>query len=495
MSDPISTLFNVKDFFKAIQSYQFLLGILVNGKEDYDEDDSDDECDVLPLVEMANELSAVRDVGYNDYSYCCGGLVHLEHLVYRNINIRYDTNYTSFDKCLLKIEDELYWLDNLPISDIIDKHCIVAPFGDVARQQTIVNPEVRTAYQAAKPSLVSPKYDVKAKNVYSPIVTFNSYATHSIINYILHKLSQHTFVGYESIRAESYRLNIYGPGGFFKEHKDTPIDSTLSIGTIVIVLPTKHTGGDLIIKHQDQSWTFQSDSIPANTIGWTAFYNDCPHQVQPVTSGYRVTLTYNVFINRDGCKPNEPYDYKECLHDFNIGPKIDLNPTTHLMKHIEPLIIRHKMGIVLNHEYTMVNLQPQQLKGLDHHLYQMLSTSYNCRLVSILINVEEYHGYEGENTDESNVYNVYCCSQNMWQSYITGENMVNDVKEDDACAEDEDDDKDEGEDDRYLFVSYGSNGRVIESSSQMAGFTGNECVTGNDCRLYFSAAILITKRN
>jgi hypothetical protein len=30
-------------------------------------------------------------------------------------------------------------------------------------------------------------------------------------------------------------------------------------------------------------------------VRWTAFYSDCLHEVEPVTSGYRVTLTYNLY--------------------------------------------------------------------------------------------------------------------------------------------------------------------------------------------------------
>ena len=43
------------------------------------------------------------------------------------------------------------------------------------------------------------------------------------------------------------KLNVYAPGDFFKEHVDTP-RSTDMFGTLLINLPTKHEGGQLIVR-------------------------------------------------------------------------------------------------------------------------------------------------------------------------------------------------------------------------------------------------------
>jgi len=37
---------------------------------------------------------------------------------------------------------------------------------------------------------------------------------------------------------------------------------------------------------------------PAKDIQWAAFYSDCEHEVLEVTSGYRITLTYNLYVRR-----------------------------------------------------------------------------------------------------------------------------------------------------------------------------------------------------
>jgi hypothetical protein len=73
-------------------------------------------------------------------------------------------------------------------------------------------------------------------------------------------------------------------------------------GSIVVVLPTVHEGGSLIIRHNGKEWTFDS-SKAVNTestphAAFVAFFSDVEHEVMPVTSGYRVTLTYNLYVKQ-----------------------------------------------------------------------------------------------------------------------------------------------------------------------------------------------------
>ncbi|KZV64358.1 hypothetical protein PENSPDRAFT_757294 [Peniophora sp. CONT] len=102
------------------------------------------------------------------------------------------------------------------------------------------------------------------------------------------------------IRFELYKLNVYCEGGFFKAHKDTPRGATM-FGSLVLVYPTTHTGGALVFRHRGREWTFDSaaavhhDGAPA--FGYAAFYSDVEHEVLPVTSEYRVTVTYNLYFD------------------------------------------------------------------------------------------------------------------------------------------------------------------------------------------------------
>jgi hypothetical protein len=56
---------------------------------------------------------------------------------------------------------------------------------------------------------------------------------------------------YEYVRVELYRVNLHGPGDFFKEHKDTPQAGTGHFGSLVLCLPTQFEGGAFIIQELD----------------------------------------------------------------------------------------------------------------------------------------------------------------------------------------------------------------------------------------------------
>ena len=94
------------------------------------------------------------------------------------------------------------------------------------------------------------------------------------------------------IRAELYKLNVYSAGGHFKPHVDTP-RSVDMFGSLVVCLPSKFTGGALVTRHQGRQVTFDWSSSTATQ--WAAFYSDVEHEVLPVTSGHRITLTYNLY--------------------------------------------------------------------------------------------------------------------------------------------------------------------------------------------------------
>lgn len=105
-------------------------------------------------------------------------------------------------------------------------------------------------------------------------------------------------------QAELYKLNVYSaPNGKFKLHVDTP-RSKDQIGSLVVSLPSAHKGGHLTISNAGAAsqsvvfdWSTTDETTPAE-VKWAAFYSDCEHEVHEVTSGHRITLTYNLFLTR-----------------------------------------------------------------------------------------------------------------------------------------------------------------------------------------------------
>jgi hypothetical protein len=71
-------------------------------------------------------------------------------------------------------------------------------------------------------------------------------------------------------------------------------------GSLVVVFPTPHEGGNLILRHRGEEWTFDATEVSpdaeAPAIAYIAFYSNVDHEVTEVMSGYRVTLTYNLYL-------------------------------------------------------------------------------------------------------------------------------------------------------------------------------------------------------
>jgi hypothetical protein len=117
-----------------------------------------------------------------------------------------------------------------------------------------------------------------------------------------------------------------GKDSFFKAHKDTP-RSVDMIGSLVVIFPTPHLGGTLILRHDGQEYTFDSglelSRAEKPSIGYVAFYSDVEHEVTVVESGHRVSLTYNLYVydasQQQDIPPSVPSNSDSgMLNEFNL---------------------------------------------------------------------------------------------------------------------------------------------------------------------------------
>ncbi|XP_038068210.1 uncharacterized protein LOC119737727 [Patiria miniata] len=220
----------------------------------------------------------------------------------------------------------------------------------------------------------------------------------------------------EEVTLQCYKLNVYSTGGFFSAHVDTPVDAAQMIGTVVVCLPCQHTGGELIVKHKGAKKEFLFANLSADQakVQWAAFYSDCVHEILPVKSGHRITVTYNV-IRKKPSRSESGYGYCKNQHFFT-GQKIKADQDAALNNIVADVLKitekrRKQLGIFLRHKYTMSALAEGILKGLDQVLCDGLaSRGLTCHFLTILVQEkenlpDEYDElYRDEEDDEGRVY-------------------------------------------------------------------------------------------
>ncbi|QHK18927.1 2OG-Fe(II) oxygenase [Pseudarthrobacter psychrotolerans] len=158
------------------------------------------------------------------------------------------------------------------------------------------------------------------------------------------------------LTAELHSLLVYGKGQFFLPHQDSEKYEEM-VASLVVMLPSVHTGGELVV---DDAGSEQVYGGSRNDLVLVAFYADRRHEVRPVRSGYRVTLTFNLLLT----SPSETSEAgpvekaSSCLIEhfttrvFSKYGGRDLGEPT-------------RLAFLLDHEYTQGGLAAGRFKGAD----------------------------------------------------------------------------------------------------------------------------------
>ncbi|KAK7046412.1 Fe2OG dioxygenase domain-containing protein [Favolaschia claudopus] len=192
----------------------------------------------------------------------------------------------------------------------------------------------------------------------------------------------------KTLIAELYKLNVYGPGSFFKAHQDTPRSNSM-IGSLVVVFPTSHKGGELTLEHDGTVWAFDSateiaEAANSSSVAYVAFYSDVIHTVQPVMSGYRVTLTYNLFLREDSAIG---LDGGTLLSYHSQHPDVIFENTLEaLLADAEFLPNGGLLGFGLSHQYPIPS--DERYNRLEPLLDMLKGSDARIRAVAQRLNLE-----------------------------------------------------------------------------------------------------------
>ncbi|MFI8089061.1 2OG-Fe(II) oxygenase [Streptomyces sp. NPDC086080] len=256
------------------------------------------------------------------------------------------------------------------------------------------------------------------------------------------------------LRAEPHALLVYGKGQFFLPHQDSEKDDAM-VGTLVLSLPSAHTGGELVIGHAGQSRTYRASRTELSLV---AFYADCPHEVTPVRTGYRVTLTLNLLAER-------------AAPEQESGPLDDL---AHCLEQHFDTPARPRYGgpysdpprrlvYLLDHEYTQRGLGWGRLKGADAEraaLLRAAAAQAGCETVLALAEVKE-------------TWDATPAGYDPWDDYGYDEEEDGEEEGEEAAAVDG-----AGADEGYEL------GELIDDEITLGWWTGPDGADGEEVSLY-----------
>ena len=184
----------------------------------------------------------------------------------------------------------------------------------------------------------------------------------------------------EPITAELYKLLVYDAGSFFVPHRDTEKAPGM-FATLVVVLPSIHTGGELCVRHREREVCLDLSSPEPSELAFAAFYADCRHEVRPITAGCRLVLIYNLIRPGPGRLPQPP------AYDAEVDRLSEL-----LGRWASEQSSPDKLIYPLEHAYTPAEIGFAALKGADTAAASTLVTAAsraNCDLYLALLAITE----------------------------------------------------------------------------------------------------------
>jgi len=148
--------------------------------------------------------------------------------------------------------------------------------------------------------------------------------------------------------------------------------------SLIIVLPSKFEGGEVHVSHGNNKDIFNISPFSEFTTSALAWYADVTHEVKPVTSGYRLAISYNLVNTFPGLPPPQ-------LPDMHSAVSV-----------VEKVFHKWYKGgydgsgsdsivYLLDHEYSGASLEFTALKGKDAALISNIKGVAEKRGISLHI--------------------------------------------------------------------------------------------------------------
>lgn len=155
------------------------------------------------------------------------------------------------------------------------------------------------------------------------------------------------------------KLFLYTSRSSLKSHCYSEKEDNM-FGKLVVQLPSKFKGGQLVVRHDGKAKFFDySSNGPINNAMSTffaAFNCDCDYKILPVTEGHRFCLVYNLIAT----DPELPLASQQSVLEMNLIALLQNWETS------------SKLVYVLTHKYSEANLSFKDLKSTDKSVAKIL---------------------------------------------------------------------------------------------------------------------------
>jgi hypothetical protein len=131
--------------------------------------------------------------------------------------------------------------------------------------------------------------------------------------------------------------------------------------SLVVTLPSQFTGGSLQLQHAGEVKQIKMNPDSAFSTQLIAWYTDVVHAVEPIQSGYRLALSYNLI---HAIAPS----LRPALSTTSPHAKELRRVLTNWKKKQTPQLIVY----LFDHQYSSSNLLSAALKGKDAHVIRNL---------------------------------------------------------------------------------------------------------------------------
>ncbi|KAG6828520.1 hypothetical protein H0H92_007738 [Tricholoma furcatifolium] len=328
----------------------------------------------------------------------------------------------SISEAIIDLEYLKTWFDN----------AVISGYGDNRALETKVDSAVRDARE-----ITSDEFQVQEDLL-------------SKIGSICEKF----FFPRAKFRIAPYKIHLYGPGGHFKTHRDTP--ELNLVGTFLLGL------GDTC--PDEGCFTIGEEKLHADIGYWVAFYPDVPHAISPLPDDtYRAVLAFKVF--RDGGPTAAPLMSRELA----------------LRQRVEEVVnsIPRPFGIILDHDYCMGTIQPN---GYDATLLAAMQQRKDSiiHFMPVVLRSSEYVEYnDGDSRWGTGVYPFLPA-----HIEIANERETPDAERTVKIFEN-------WKDVPFFCPAFNRKAGVWSKDEQEIGHTGNECDAKRETTIYLSHALLV----